>query len=132
MDDFDLRKVSIFHQLNPEEAQSLEAQVEAKSFEKGELIFRRGDVADALYIIKSGEIDISIDSESETVILATITAGNFFGERALIVNEPRNASCVAASERVEVFALDKASFKHALETSASFKEQIQTIYFQRQ
>jgi hypothetical protein len=28
--------------------------------------------------------------------------------------------------------LDKANFKHALDTSASFKDQIQAIYFQRQ
>ena len=98
MDDFDLRKVSIFHQLNPEEAQSLESQIVAKSYEKGELIFHRGDVADALYIIKSGEIDISIQSESDTVILATITAGNFFGELGLFDGSRRSADARAASD----------------------------------
>ncbi len=56
----------------------------------------------------------------------------FVGERAPIVDEPRNATCIAASERVDVFALDMVNFKNALETSASFKNQIQAIYFQRQ
>jgi CRP-like cAMP-binding protein len=49
-----------------------------------------------------------------------------------MVDEPRNATCIAASDRVEVFALDKANFKQALDTSASFKDQVQAIYFQRQ
>src|SRR5262245_40639923 len=49
-----------------------------------------------------------------------------------IVDEPRNATCAAASDAVEVFALAKADFKQALETSASFKSQIQSIYLQRQ
>ena len=56
----------------------------------------------------------------------------FFGERALIVDEPRNATCIAARDRVDVIALDMVNFKNALETSASFKNQIQAIYFQRQ
>jgi CRP-like cAMP-binding protein len=61
-----------------------------------------------------------------------LNEGNFFGERALIVDEPRNATCAAASDRVEVFALGKADFKLALESSASFKGQVESIYFQRQ
>lgn len=52
--------------------------------------------------------------------------------RSLIVDEPRNATCIAASDRVDVFALDKVNFKNSLETSASFKNQIEAIYFQRQ
>ncbi len=56
----------------------------------------------------------------------------FVGERAPIVDEPRNATGIAASELVDVFALDMVNFKNALETSASFKNQIQAIYFQDQ
>ena len=55
-----------------------------------------------------------------------------FGERALIVDEPRNATCLAASDNVELFALGKPDFKQALEASPSFRDQLQSIYFQRQ
>jgi DNA-binding MarR family transcriptional regulator len=41
-----------------------------------------------------------------------------------MVDEPRNATCAAASDNVEVFALGKADFKQALEGSASFKNQL--------
>src|SRR5262249_26107627 len=84
------------------------------SSEKGELIFRRGDVADALYIVKSGEIDISIDSESETVILATITAGNFFGELGLFDGSRRSADARAASD-VQLLVLQRKFIINFLE-----------------
>jgi CRP-like cAMP-binding protein len=58
--------------------------------------------------------------------------GKFFGERSLLVDEPRNATCAAASDQVEAYVLGKADFKQAIEMSASFKDQLQSIYFQRQ
>jgi CRP-like cAMP-binding protein len=50
----------------------------------------------------------------------------------LIVDEPRNATCTADSDQVEIFALGKAEFKNALETSSTFNHQLRSIYFQRQ
>ena len=48
-----------------------------------------------------------------------------------MVDEPRNATCVAATD-VETLILDKLNFRQALEQSPSFRDQIQSIYFQRQ
>ena len=50
---------------------------------------------------------------------------------ALLADEPRNATCIAATE-VELYMLDKAEFQRAIETSPSFRQQIQATYFQRQ
>ena len=53
-------------------------------------------------------------------------------KRVLFVTDlPRNATCVAATD-VKVYALGKADFKAALESSASFKDQIYATYFHRQ
>jgi putative ABC transport system ATP-binding protein len=63
--------------------------------------------------------------------VATLREGEFFGERALLTGEPRNAT-VLAREEVEAYTLDQDDFRAALEASAPFKEQIYKIYFQRQ
>jgi putative ABC transport system ATP-binding protein len=63
--------------------------------------------------------------------VATLREGEFFGERALLTGEPRNAT-VVAHEEVEAYTLDQDEFRAALEASAPFKEQIYKIYFQRQ
>ena len=57
--------------------------------------------------------------------------GDFFGERALITGEPRNATIVAEGP-VEAYALGKDDFQNAMNLSASFKDQLVGAYFQRQ
>lgn len=100
MSDFQLNRVSIFKKLKPEEVSILEQQLEERVYQKDEIIFRRGDTADALYIVKEGEIDIFLDSENGEVILASITQGNFFGELGLFDNERRSAHARAAQDSV--------------------------------
>jgi len=63
--------------------------------------------------------------------VALLKEGEFFGERALLTGEPRNAT-VVTREEVEAYTLDKAEFEAALEASAPFKEQLYRVFFLRQ
>ena len=75
---------------------------------------------------------VTIMTVQPSWVVSSLSTASWSTWRSLIVDEPRNATCNAASDRVDVFALDKVNFKNSLETSASFKNQIQAIYFQRQ
>ena len=59
-----------------------------------EMIFREGDVGDALYVITSGRVQIYYEDPEQPVIIANLGAGEFFGEMALVDDQPRNASAV--------------------------------------
>src|SRR5262249_16136916 len=108
-------------------------KMKRRRYGKDETIIREGEPGEEFFLIGHGFVDVrKRGTGAEEQHVATIGAGDFFGEHALIVDEPRNATCIATSDRVEVFALDKANFEHALDTSASFKNQLQAIYFQRQ
>ena len=61
----------------------------------------------------------------------SLTEGDSFGEAALLSGEPRNATVVAASD-VELYTLDAASFKTAVDSSSTFAEQLRDVFFQRQ
>jgi CRP-like cAMP-binding protein len=63
----------------------------------GAVIFREGDKADGLFIIKSGQVGIRLGNRT----LAELTVNNIFGEMALIDDAPRSATAVAL-ERVGV------------------------------
>jgi putative ABC transport system ATP-binding protein len=127
-----LRTVDLFKHLTPTELTNIAEKMKPRRYGKDETIIREGEPGEAFFLIANGSVDVrQRGTEAEERLVATLGAGNFFGERALIVDEPRNATCIAASDQVEVFALDKANFKHALDISASFKDQIQAIYFQR-
>jgi CRP-like cAMP-binding protein len=64
-------------------------------------------------------------------VVAKLHAGDFFGEIALLTGQPRTAT-VVATEDVELYVLDQASFHAAINESPSFKEQLLTVFFQRQ
>lgn len=68
-------------------------------FDEGKTLFEKGDSSnDCAYIIKSGSIAIRSKVGSEDVLIDTLGRGDFVGEVALIDNEPRSATAVAAQD----------------------------------
>jgi putative ABC transport system ATP-binding protein len=127
-----LRTVDLFKHLTPTEITNIAEKMQRRRYERNEVIIREGDPGTEFFLIGKGSIDVRKRGDGATERhLATLSAGDFFGESALIAGEPRNATCAAASDQVEVYSLGKTDFRQALDTSASFKQQVQSIYFQR-
>jgi CRP/FNR family cyclic AMP-dependent transcriptional regulator len=79
--------------------------IDAQSFKAGSVIFREGDEARELFVIKSGQVRIQIGNRTIT----ELAADSIFGEMALIDNEPRSATAVAATD-VELVAVTEKQF----------------------
>jgi putative ABC transport system ATP-binding protein len=128
-----LRTIDLFKNMTPYELTNIAEKMIRRDYRGGEIIIREGDPGEEFFLIEQGQVDVikrSTDSASRH--LAALSTGEVFGERALIADEPRNATCTAASDKVAVFVLKKAEFSKALATSATFNEQLRSIYFQRQ
>jgi CRP/FNR family transcriptional regulator, cyclic AMP receptor protein len=65
-----------------------------RSYKAGDVIFRQGDAADELFIVKSGKVEIRLGNR----LVATLPEFSIFGEMALIDQGPRNATVVAATD----------------------------------
>ncbi len=88
-----------------------------RQFAKEEHIFEIGHPGAALYLIESGEIAIEIPQEkSESIRVATLAAGSFFGELALIDEAPRSASARALVD-TKVLALPRSELDRMREQS---------------
>ena len=69
-----------------------------RSYKAGEIIFRQGDPAEELYIVKSGKVEIKLGNR----LLDTLPELSIFGEMALIDHSPRSATAVAATDATVV------------------------------
>lgn len=75
----------------------------------GETVFREGDPAKEMYIIRSGKVKIFRTGRGKEVKLATLQPNDFFGEIALFGDYPRSASAQAVGE-TELQIVDKDTF----------------------
>ncbi|WP_246845927.1 Crp/Fnr family transcriptional regulator [Bdellovibrio sp. ZAP7] len=87
---------------------------EAKKIAKDNYLFREGDPADAMYIIKSGLLAVTKTKGQSEVSLAEISPGSMVGEMGLFDNKPRSAN-VKAIKETEVIALPYESLNKQLD-----------------
>jgi SulP family sulfate permease len=79
----------------------------------GELLFRRDDVADAMYLVLSGRLHVYVGSGEERTRVRSMSAGSFVGEMGVYGREPRSADVEAETDavllRLSAEALDRLS-----------------------
>jgi putative ABC transport system ATP-binding protein len=127
-----LSRVSLFTQLSPDALAKVAEKMTRESFAAGTRIIAQGEPGDKFYLIGRGAVDVIMQKDGEEAkTVARLGVGDFFGERALMTDEPRNAT-VVAREDTGVYALAKADFKAAMEEHGTLKEQLLKAYFQRQ
>lgn len=90
-----LRRIKILGNLNDTQLAHLSDFMEFQEWRMHSIVFRQGDLGDAMFLVLTGELrarTIIGDAES---ILATFRPGDFFGDMALFDNGPRSADVVA-------------------------------------
>jgi CRP/FNR family transcriptional regulator, cyclic AMP receptor protein len=105
-----LRNVSLFESLSDEELEALSHVTIARTFGKDSIIILAEEEGDTLFIIKRGQVKVSIVSEEgREVILSLLSAGTVFGELSLLDGKPRSAN-VIATEETDLIMLRRADF----------------------
>lgn len=101
-----LGEVPIFENLTPKELKDLARLTHERFYKANEPVFKKLAPSEGMYVILKGTVEIK-DPDSNTTF-ATLGSGDFFGELALLDEEPRSAMAVAteASELVGFFRTD--------------------------
>ncbi len=90
-------------------APSLEGSDFSRTFNAGDTIFSEGQDGAEMYIIQSGEVEILKQTDGDSVRLALLEEGDFFGEMAILEDLPRTASARAVSDCALV-RIDRGTF----------------------
>jgi HEAT repeat protein len=94
-----LRRVPLFSDLAPADLKHVAALATERRYPDGATIVRQGDPGDDLYIVVSGEVRVLVATDTQSQVeVARCQAGEYAGEMAIISQEPRVASLVAAGD----------------------------------
>jgi CRP/FNR family transcriptional regulator, cyclic AMP receptor protein len=119
-----LAAVPLFAGLDKEGLDGLVRGMRVRRFRRGETVFHLGDPGDALFIVMSGSIKITLPADTgDEAILATLRPGDFFGELALLDGAPRSATAVAI-EASETYVLARDRFRELISTEPVMREAV--------
>src|SRR5947208_92124 len=94
-----LRSVPLFAALDDAAVEELCAYLHPVELKAGSSLFRVGDSGDAMYLIESGRVRITVtDADGREVILASLGHGDFFGEMAMLGGHGRSADATVTED----------------------------------
>lgn len=109
-----LRRVPLFEDLDDAELQSIADLMNEANVPAGGIVTAEGGPGDGFFVIESGEAEVTVDGEPQ----GTMSAGDHFGEIALLLGSNRTAT-VTASTELRCYALTPWDFRTLVEGDPS-------------
>lgn len=101
-----------------------------RSFKSGEALFNEGDKADGLYLIRRGSVMVSRQVGGKDVVMSYVSAGNYVGEMALMMDAPRSAT-VRAAVPTEAILLEAGKVMDVVARNTGVRHKLDEQYHQR-
>jgi len=100
------KKVHIFRHLSQEQTSNLVRSFVLQRYRKGAHVIKQGEVGSSFFVIANGEVTVLIDGNK----VRTLAKNAYFGERALLFDEPRTATVEVSSSEAELWSIEKSTF----------------------
>ncbi len=121
----------LFEVLGLRDRTRLAPQFELLEVARGQAIFRQGETGGALYLIKTGSVEVRGTTPSgESIRLATLTTNQFFGEVSFLTGVPRTAT-VHALEGSELLKISEDKLKRLVTNHPFIKDVLSRFHLDR-
>ena len=121
-----LKSAPVFERVSGEDLAALARVAEVETYSAGQVVFREGDIGDALYVLVRGKVSITSGGEQ----LAELGRGEAFGEMAVLDETPRSATA-AAVEETEVLRIGSEEFYEILHEQVEIAEGVIRVLTRR-
>jgi len=105
-----LRRVKILAAMSEEQLARFAQFMQIEQVPQWTVIVKQGDPGDTMYLILQGELRVRMNVAGKETILATLGAGDFFGDISLFDHGPRAADVVANADSV-VLKISSVAFE---------------------
>ncbi|MBT6489217.1 MAG: cyclic nucleotide-binding domain-containing protein, partial [Deltaproteobacteria bacterium] len=124
--------IYLFRAMPPHIIDKVCDRLELFGFGNDEALIKQGQQGEAFFILLDGKVDVIVNRSlfRKGTTLATLEAGNIFGEMSLIMDQPCNAS-VVASGGARAFLASRSLFEYLLVENEPFAQTIQEIIIER-
>lgn len=113
-------KVDLFSGLSPEELVEIAKLLLSRSVPAGQNIARYGDVAESMYFIVEGEVQLEFMDHNEQL---NVSAGDYFGEMALLRDTKRKAEITARTD-CQLLLLEANDFHRLMVTKPAIRNRV--------
>jgi len=118
------RKFPLFADLDDRELSSIAAVAKTRRYAKDDVIFHADESGDVFCLIREGQVKVTmISPEGKEIILSMLGPGDFFGEMALLDDEPRSAT-VVAMEPLDLVTIWRSDFLQILSENFSIAKKV--------
>ncbi len=125
-------QLELFGVLTQPEREAVADGLRRLPYATNDIVFRKGESADSLYILARGRVRImDEDASGRRMSLAELSAPNHFGEMGLLTGQPRGAT-VMANEDVLCYSLNKAAFDAVLKARPEIADSLGHVLAHRQ
>src|SRR3954468_23404185 len=103
------------------------SETELVTLDAGEFVFREGDTADVLYILKKGTLRVVSGSS----VYETLKPGGIVGEMAIVDQRGRRSASVIAGTRAELLKIDRKRFLDLVANNPDFSIEVMQVMARR-
>lgn len=127
-----LARIPLFSDLPPEELDRLMAALDVVDIKSGDILFREGDIGEHLYIMVSGELEITMGSGTgNEMVLNVLKEGEYFGEMGLIMPGGRRTAGARARGDVVLLSMSRSRFGDLMQTHPKLANAMVSVLSQR-
>ncbi|MFC1503814.1 cyclic nucleotide-binding domain-containing protein [Spirochaetota bacterium] len=124
------KKIPMFSELDIEQLLVLKDISEEKEYKAGDYIIKEGEYGNEAYIIVNGKVEILKNINNEEKVLTTMERSDYFGEMAIIEDEPRSASARAFTDSL-LLVTNGNAFKDIIKHNAEISFNIVKVFSKR-
>ena len=126
-----LDRMDLFQGIEPVLMDQLTLEFRVADIAAGEVVIRQGDVGDHLYVVDSGDLEVTGTMNNRTTKLGELHRGDFFGEIALLRGTRRGATITALTPAT-LWTLSGTSLNEWLEKTPALKDRMREVMWRRE
>ena len=107
-----LRKIPLFANIDPAKLKLMAFASERMTYEPGQPVVQQGGPGDSAYVIMEGTADVTVETPTGPLSVATLGPNDIVGDIAILIDIPRTATVTAESGRLRARRLPSASIAY--------------------